>query len=187
MQKVMEQKPMEQHVNASTLVLTVGDITKESTDAIVNAANSRLAGGGGVDGAIHRAGGPRIMQECRRIGGCPKGNAVITTAGDLSAKYVIHAVGPRYYDGTKNEVALLQSAYIESLRLAAQKHLNSIAFPAISTGAYGYPLREAAMIALTTTIDYLREHQDIKRVRFVLYDRITYDTFLEELKKYIER
>ena len=175
---------MEFSINTSTLILTIGDITKESTDAIVNAANSRLAGGGGVDGAIHRAGGPRIMQECRRIGSCPKGNAVITTAGDLSAKYVIHTVGPRYYDGTKNEADLLRSAYFESLRLAALKNLKSIAFPSISTGAYGYPVQEAAKIALTTTIDYLRDNQDIKCVRFVLYDRIIYDTFSEELKKY---
>lgn len=174
---------MQLTICTSTLILTLGDITKESTDAIVNAANSRLAGGGGVDGAIHRAGGPRIMQDCRRIGSCPTGNAVITTAGDLAAKHVIHAVGPRYYDGTKNEAALLQSAYRESLRLATQKHLNSIAFPSISTGAYGYPVQEAAKIALTTTSDYLREHHDIDLVKFVLYDRNTYDTFEQELEK----
>ena len=174
---------MEHHVNTSTLILACGDITKETTDAIVNAANSRLAGGGGVDGAIHRAGGPRIMQECRRIGGCPAGKAVITTGGDLNASYVIHTVGPRYYDGTGNEAALLKSAYLESLRLASKKNLKSIAFPAISTGAYGYPLHEAARIALRTTIEYLKEHQDIHLVRFVLYDQATYDVFAEELNK----
>jgi O-acetyl-ADP-ribose deacetylase (regulator of RNase III) len=174
---------MEQQINTATLTLTIGDITRESTDAIVNAANSRLAGGGGVDGAIHRAGGPEIMKECRRIGGCPTGKAVITTAGDLKARYVIHTVGPRYEDGTRNEAALLKSAYLESLKLASKKNLKSIAFPAISTGAYGYPLHEAAQIALQTIIEYLKEHQDIQLVRVVLYDRNTYDIFAEELKK----
>jgi len=174
---------MEHHVNTSTLILTCGDITKETTDAIVNAANSRLAGGGGVDGAIHRAGGPRIMQECRRIGGCPTGKAVITTGGDLNVSYVIHTVGPRYHDGTGNEAALLKSAYLESLRLASKKNLKSIAFPAISTGAYGYPLHEAARIALQATIEYLKKHQDIHLVRFVLYDQATYDVYAEELNK----
>jgi O-acetyl-ADP-ribose deacetylase (regulator of RNase III) len=173
---------MEQKINASTLILTCGDITKESTDAIVNAANSGLAGGGGVDGAIHRAGGPEIMQQCRKIGGCPTGKAVITTAGNLKAKYVIHTVGPRYYDGTGKEAALLKSAYHESLTLASKKNLKSIAFPAISTGAYGYPIHDAARIALQTTIDYLKEHQDIQLVRFVLYDHTTYDIFTKELK-----
>jgi O-acetyl-ADP-ribose deacetylase (regulator of RNase III) len=174
---------MEQKINASTLILVQGDITKESTDAIVNAANSRLAGGGGVDGAIHRAGGPAIMQECRTIGGCPTGKAVITTGGSLKAPYVIHTVGPRYHDGTEGEAALLRSAYLESLRLASAKHLKSIAFPAISTGAYGYPLRQAATVALGTIIEYLTEHQDIALVRFVLYDRTTYEAFAEELRR----
>jgi O-acetyl-ADP-ribose deacetylase (regulator of RNase III) len=172
---------MEHHIKASTLILVCGDITKETTDAIVNAANSRLAGGGGVDGAIHRAGGPSIMQECRTIGGCPTGKAVITTGGNLNARYVIHTVGPRYSDGTENEAALLRSAYLESLRLASKMNLESIAFPAISTGAYGYPLHEAARIALWTTIEYLKEHQDIQLVRFILYDHTIYDVFAEEL------
>ncbi|MFA5101703.1 MAG: O-acetyl-ADP-ribose deacetylase [Candidatus Thermoplasmatota archaeon] len=174
---------MERHITASTLLLACGDITRETTDAVVNAANSRLAGGGGVDGAIHRAGGPSIMQECRKIGGCPTGKAVITTGGNLKARYVIHTVGPRYSDGTGNEAALLKSAYLESLRLASKKNLKSIAFPAISTGAYGYPLHEAARIALQTTIEYLKEHQDIQLVRFILYDHTTYDVFTEELNK----
>jgi O-acetyl-ADP-ribose deacetylase len=175
--------PMEQTINASTLVLIRGDITKEKTDAIVNAANSSLAGGGGVDGAIHRAGGPTIMQECRKIRGCQTGQAVITTGGNLSAKYVIHTVGPRYHNGTSNEAALLRSAYYESLRLASKNHLKSIAFPAISTGAYGYPLPEAAQIALQTIIDYLTHHQDILQVRFVLYDQHSYEVFTKELQK----
>jgi O-acetyl-ADP-ribose deacetylase len=172
---------MERHINASTLVLTIGDITRESTDAIVNAANSRLAGGGGVDGAIHRAGGLAIMKECRKIGGCPTGKAVITTGGNLKARYVIHAVGPRYSDGNSGEAALLRSAYVESLRLASEKNLRSISFPAISTGAYGYPAPEAARIALQTIIDYLKEHRERTLVRFILYDQSTCDLFSEEL------
>jgi O-acetyl-ADP-ribose deacetylase (regulator of RNase III) len=178
---------MEHTIGASILILVQGDITKEATEAIVNAANSRLAGGGGVDGAIHRRGGPTIMQQCRKIGGCPTGKAVITTAGDLKAKYVIHTVGPRYHDGTDNEAALLKSAYHESLKLASTKHLTSIAFPAISTGAYGYLLHEAAKIALHTTIEYLKEHQDIQLVKFVLYDHTTYDIFSQELKKLLSQ
>jgi len=174
---------MQETINASTLILAQGDITKESTDAIVNAANTHLAGGGGVDGAIHRAGGPAIMKESRTIGGCPTGKAVITTAGNLKATYVIHTVGPRYHDGTKGEALLLKSAYLESLKLASAKNLKSIAFPAISTGVYGYPLHEAARIALQTIIEYLKEHQDVQLVRFVLYDHTTYDIFTQELKK----
>jgi O-acetyl-ADP-ribose deacetylase (regulator of RNase III) len=176
---------MEVKINKSTLALVEGDITMEETDAIVNAANSRLAGGGGVDGAIHRAGGPSIMAECRKIGGCPTGQAVITTGGNLKAKYVIHTVGPVYQGGTKGEAALLKSAHLESLKLASAKKLKSIAFPAISTGVYGYPVNEAAHIALETVIDYLKEHGDIELVRFVLFGSKTYDTFAEELKKLI--
>jgi O-acetyl-ADP-ribose deacetylase (regulator of RNase III) len=174
---------MEVKINNSILSLVEGDITKEETDAIVNAANSRLAGGGGVDGAIHRAGGTSIMQECRKIGGCPTGQAVITTAGNLKAKYVVHAVGPVYQGGTKGEVALLKSAHLESLKLSSSKKLKSVAFPAISTGVYGYPVNEAAHIALRTVIDYLKEHADIGLVRFVLFDRKTYEIFAEELRK----
>src|SRR5512136_2803848 len=174
---------MEVKINNSTLALAEGDITEEETDAIVNAANSRLSGGAGVDGAIHRAGGPSIMAECRKIGGCPTGQAVITTAGNLKAKYVIHTVGPVYQDGTKGEAALLKSAHLESLKLASSKKLNSVAFPAISTGVYGYPVSEAAHIALTTVIDYLKEHADIGLVRFVLFGRNTYEIFAEELRK----
>jgi O-acetyl-ADP-ribose deacetylase (regulator of RNase III) len=176
---------MEHMINSSTLVLTTGDITRETTDAIVNAANSRLAGGGGVDGAIHRAGGPTIKHECRKIGGCPTGKAVITTAGNLKAQYVIHTVGPRYDKGTGNEATLLKSAYLESLKLASKNNLKSIAFPAISTGAYGYPIHTAAKIALQTVIDYLTEHQDIQLVKFVLFDQSSYKIFSEELTKLV--
>lgn len=174
---------MEVKVYKSTLTLVEGDITNEETDAIVNAANTRLAGGAGVDGAIHRAGGPSIMEECRKIGGCPTGQAVITTGGNLKAKYVIHTVGPVYQGGNKGEAQLLQSAHLESLKLASARNLKSIAFPAISTGVYGYPVNEAARIALKTAIDYLREHSDIELVRFVLFGRKTYDIFAGELKK----
>jgi O-acetyl-ADP-ribose deacetylase (regulator of RNase III) len=174
---------MEVMINNSTLALAEGDITNESTDAIVNAANTRLAGGAGVDGAIHQAGGPSIMEECRKIGGCPTGQAVITTGGNLRAKYVIHTVGPIYQGGNKGEATLLKSAHMESLKLASAKKLKSISFPAISTGVYGYPVHEAAQIALKTAIDYLKEHSDIELVRFVLFGRKTYDIFAEELKK----
>jgi O-acetyl-ADP-ribose deacetylase (regulator of RNase III) len=176
---------MEVKVNQSILSLVEGDITNEGTDAIVNAANSRLAGGAGVDGAIHLAGGPSIMDECRKIGGCPTGQAVMTTGGKLKAKYVIHTVGPIYQGGTKGEASLLKSAHMESLKLASARKLKSIAFPAISTGVYGYPLQEAAHIALKTAIDYLEEHTDINLVRFVLFGRKTYDIFTEELRKLI--
>jgi O-acetyl-ADP-ribose deacetylase (regulator of RNase III) len=176
---------MEVRINQGLLALVQGDITAEETDAIVNAANSRLKGGAGVDGAIHRAGGPSIMDECRKIGGCPAGQAVITTGGNLKAKYVIHTVGPLYQGGTSGEADLLQSAYLSSLRLAAAKGLKSIALPAISTGVYSYPLGEAAHIALKTAVDYMRENTDIDLVRFVLYDRRTYDVFAAELNKLI--
>jgi O-acetyl-ADP-ribose deacetylase (regulator of RNase III) len=174
---------MDARINQSLLVLVQGDITEEETDAIVNAANSRLRGGAGVDGAIHLAGGPSIMEECRKIGGCPTGQAVITTGGNLKARYVIHTVGPVYQGGTNGEADLLRSAYLSSLRLAAAKGLKSVALPAISTGVYSYPLAEAARIALKTVIDYLREKTDIDLVRFVLYDRRTYDVFAAELGK----
>ncbi|MDO8784811.1 MAG: O-acetyl-ADP-ribose deacetylase [Syntrophales bacterium] len=174
---------MEVKIGNGTLSLVEGDITCEETDAIVNAANARLMGGAGVDGAIHRAGGPSILEECRKIGGCPTGQAVITTGGKLKAKYVIHTVGPIYQNGAKGEANLLKSAYLSSLKLASAKGLKSIAFPAISTGAYAYPLKEAALIALKTAEDYLQEHSDIELIRFVLFGRKTYDAFGEELRK----
>jgi O-acetyl-ADP-ribose deacetylase (regulator of RNase III) len=174
---------MEVTINKSILALSVGDITKESTDAIVNAANKHLTGGGGVDGAVRRECRPIIMQECRKIDGCPIGHAVITTGGNLKARYVIHTVGPRYQQGNKREAALLKSAHLESLKLASARKIKSIAFPAISTGIYGYLVHDAVHIALKTTIDYLKEHSDIGLVRFVLFDHKTYDIFSEELKK----
>lgn len=160
---------MKVRVAQSSLELVRGDITREKSDAVVNAANSRLAGGGGVDGAIHRAGGAEIMAECRRIGGCPTGQAVITTAGNLPARFVIHTVGPVYRGGEKGESELLASAYRESLKLASRHQLESVSFPSLSTGAYGYPIREAAPLALAAVRGYLQDHPEIKRVRFVLF------------------
>ncbi len=174
---------MEVAINKSRLVLVQGDITEEETDAIVNAANSRLAGGAGVDGAIHRAGGPSIMAECRKIGYCPTGQAVITTGGNLKAKHVIHTVGPVYRGGTKGEAGFLGSCFASSLKLASSHGLKSVAFPAISTGVYGYPLDEAAEVSLKAVIDYLRNHTDIELVRLVLFDRRSLDAFTEALRK----
>ncbi len=141
---------MKRTIGATTISLVRGDITEQHVDAIVNAANAQLAGGSGVDGAIHRAGGPTIMAECRAIGGCPTGKAVRTTAGDLPAKYVIHAVGPIWRGGGHGEPDLLASAYTASLEAAAAAGARTIAFPSISTGAYGYPKASAAAIAVTT-------------------------------------
>ena len=174
---------MEVKINKGTLTLVEGDITRQETDAIVNAANSGLRGGGGVDGAIHRAGGPAIMAECRKIGHCPTGRAVITTGGNLKARHVIHTVGPLWRGGTAGEADLLRSAYRSSLEQASAAGLASIAFPAVSAGIYGYPLAEAARIALSTAIDYLREHDGIRDVRFVLFDRRTFEAFARELEK----
>ena len=171
-------------VGASTLELVEGDITKQDTEAIVNAANSSLLGGGGVDGAIHRAGGPQILEECRKIGGCPTGEARITTGGRLSARWVIHTVGPVYRDGKRGEAGLLADAYRNSLRLASERGIKAVAFPSISTGAYGYPLAEAARIALTTALEYLRTHPEISAVRFVLFGQATlrtYEAVLDDL------
>jgi O-acetyl-ADP-ribose deacetylase (regulator of RNase III) len=161
-------------IGNTRLVLKRGDITREDTDAIVNAANSSLLGGGGVDGAIHRAGGPKILEECRKIaarqGGCPTGEAVITTGGNLPARYVIHAVGPVWFGGGRGEDGLLASAYRRSLEIAAAEGLRSIAFPSISTGAYRFPIARAARIALSTVREFLtaRPHT-LEEVRFVLF------------------
>jgi O-acetyl-ADP-ribose deacetylase len=176
---------MEWKIGQTIFFLEEGDITQQTTEAIVNAANSRLAGGGGVDGAIHRAGGPRIMEECRRIGSCPTGQAVITSGGNLKAKQVIHTVGPIYRGGTGAEAELLASAYRESMKLAHKNGLRSVAFPSLSTGAYGYPLEEAAEIALKTVIDFIRENPGFERVGFVLFGRASYQAYEQGLKKFI--
>ena len=177
---------MQVQVNNQTLELHQGDITDQPLDAIVNAANSHLAGGGGVDGAIHRRGGHAIMAEtdARYPDGCPTGSAVISGAGDLSAKYVIHAVGPIYSGGGHNEAELLAGAYRRCLELAVGHDCRSIAFPSLSTGAYGYPIDQAARIALSTAIEFLKEHGQPELVRFVLFDAGAYGAFaaaLEEL------
>jgi len=156
-------------VGEGTLRLIQGDITTVKADAIVNAANASLSGGGGVDGAIHRAGGPSIMEECRRIGGCPTGSAVITGAGRLSAKYVIHAVAPIWRGGKAGEEQLLESAYRKSLELANQHSVHSIAFPSLGTGAYGYPLHLAAPVALRVSIEHLQSGKEPQDITFVLW------------------
>jgi O-acetyl-ADP-ribose deacetylase (regulator of RNase III) len=179
---------MEIRINSTTISLIKGDITMEDTDAIVNAANSRLAGGGGVDGAIHRAGGPKIMEECRKIGGCPTGSAVITTGGNLKAKYVIHTVGPVYRDGKNREAELLSSAYRKSLELAASKEIKSIAFPSISTGAYGYPINEASEIALNTVIEFIKTTVvPLQIMRFVLFSDKDLKVYEETLRSIIKK
>ena len=160
-----------------------GDITDQTTEAIANAANSRLAGGGGVDGAIHRRGGPEIMKELRaKYTGCPTGSAVISGGGKLKAKYVIHAVGP-VYSGKSHDQELLAGAYRSCLELCAQHRISSIAFPSISTGVYGYPVEEAALVAVKTVSDYLRIHSEIKVARFVLFDEITFRFYREAYSK----
>lgn len=169
-------------INGITLALVQEDIVKVKADAIVNAANTWLAGGGGVDGAIHRAGGPTIMAECRKIGSCPTGSAVATTAGKLPAKYVFHAVGP-IYGGSADDERLLASAYQSCLNLAEQYQVASIAFPSLSTGAYGYPLELAAPIALRTTIEHIKGTTSLKQVLFVLYGDQSYRAFEQALAK----
>jgi len=172
---------MQVGIKQSRLELVEGDITRQDTEAIVNAANPSLLGGGGVDGAIHRAAGPQLLEECRTLGGCPTGEARITNGYRLKAKYVIHTVGPVYYVEGAQAPRLLALAYRNSLTLAAQRGLKSVAFPSISTGAYGYPLEEAAPIALRTVIDYLQAHTDIELVRFVLFGRHAYRVYEEAL------
>lgn len=157
--------------------LEQGDITTRKVDAIVNAANQSLGGGGGVDGAIHRAAGPDLVAECATLGGCETGSAKITKGYDLPARHVIHAVGPRYRDGAHGEPDLLAGCYAASLRLAAENGCRTVAFPAISCGIYGYPMRDAARIALRTTAACLARSDAIERVVFVLFARPALDTF----------
>ena len=169
----------------STVELMQGDITAQATDAVVNAANCGLRGGGGVDGAIHRAGGPSIMDETRAKfpQGCPTGHAVITGAGNLSAKYVIHAVGPMYKAGNRNEAKLLAIAYRNCLEVAERNVCMSLSFPSLSTGVYGYPVDEAARTALGTVGDFLRAGSTLQLVRFVLFDSGTLDAFVQAGKE----
>jgi len=173
---------MKVHAVNAVLELVEGDITHQRVDAIVNAANTTLRGGGGVDGAIHRAGGPAILQECQKMGGCSTGEAVITTGGNLEAKHVIHAVGPVWRGGLHGEAQLLTSAYAKSLMLAAAHKLKSIAFPSISTGAYRYPLDQASRIALATVIQHLKGPTTLTTVRFVLFNRLTLEAYTNTLQ-----
>lgn len=178
---------MEVKIGQATLELIQGDITAQETDAIVNAANRTLLGGGGVDGAIHRAAGPELLAECRKLGGCETGDAKITKGYRLKAKYVIHTVGPIYHPEGKKAPELLASCYRRSLELASQYKLQSIAFPSISTGAFGYPLKEAAPIALKTVMDYLSQHPEIKLVRFVLFGKEAFQAYEEALEKLLKK
>jgi len=173
-------------IRQAELSVALGDITKQSTDGIVNAANPGLMGGGGVDGAIHQAGGPAILEECKQVvsrqGRLPTGKAVITTGGNLKAKYVIHTVGPIWRGGDKGEPGLLASAYRESLKVATENNLTSISFPSISTGIYGYPVADAAKVAMETVVAFLREEAtSLKEVVFVLFNSRTYESYLSTL------
>jgi O-acetyl-ADP-ribose deacetylase (regulator of RNase III) len=186
----MEKRAREFVINQTRLSIIQGDITKQATDAIINAANPGLMGGGGVDGAIHRAGGPAILEECKQIvakqGRLPTGKAVITTGGNLAAKHVIHTVGPIWQGGNKGEASLLESAYRQSLKLAAAHNLTSVSFPSISTGAYGYPVAEAARVATAAVVSFLREQvTSVKEVVFVLFDSRTYDAYSSALAEVI--
>jgi O-acetyl-ADP-ribose deacetylase (regulator of RNase III) len=176
---------MRVEIGGCALELHQGDITLQEVDAIVNAANSRLAGGGGVDGAIHRRGGPGIMAETdqKYPQGCPTGSAVISGAGKLKAKHVIHAVGPVWSGGHRGEAELLAGAYRRSLELAVEHQCTSIALPALSTGAYGYPMDQAARVALATAIQWLKQHGKPALVRFVLFGPAAYEAFAAALKE----
>jgi O-acetyl-ADP-ribose deacetylase (regulator of RNase III) len=184
----MEKPGIEVSINQARLSVIQGDITQPVTEAIVNAANSSLMGGGGVDGAIHRSGGPAILEECKQIvsrqGRLPTGKAVITTGGNLKARFVIHTVGPIWHGGNQGEPELLASAYRESLQLAAKNNLSSISFPSISTGAYGYPVAEAAKVAINTVVSFLKEGvTSIKQVIFVLFDSATFQNYASALNE----
>lgn len=178
---------METKIGKTKLSLIQGDITLQETEAIVNAANTSLLGGGGVDGAIHRAGGPKILEECKKIrakkGGCPTGEAVITTGGNMATEYVIHTVGPVWSGGNRNEDRLLRNAYYNSLNLAKKNGIKSISFPSISTGVYRFPIDKAARIALTTVKEFIQEYTFVE-VRFVLFsekDLQVYEKALNEI------
>jgi O-acetyl-ADP-ribose deacetylase len=184
---LMSAGPTHRRFGTTDIVLKQGDITREEVDAIVNAANSQLAGGGGVDGAIHQAGGREIMRECDAIrarqGGCPTGEAVITGAGRLHARHVIHAVGPVWNGGDHGEPDLLRSAYRNSLAIAARQGAKTIALPALSAGIYGYPLEQAAAIALAAAREYALAHDDFSEIRFVLFSERPFTTFAHTLAR----
>lgn len=167
------------------VTIELGDITKIETDAIVNAANSSLSGGGGVDGAIHRAGGKKIREACKKIrdrqGGCKPGKSVLTTAGELPANFVIHTVGPVWEGGKSNEIGILRNAYRNSLQLAADHEIKTVAFPNISTGIYNFPKQLASQIAITAVLEFMSRPTSIETVVFVCFDQENYDIYQEEL------
>lgn len=181
---------MESKIGETVLSLIRGDITLQDTEAIVNAANSGLMGGGGVDGAIHRAGGPAILEECKKIrserGTLPPGQSVITTGGRLKAKFVIHTVGPVWNGGKSGEPETLASAYRESLKLAVSKGIKSLSFPSISTGAFSYPLEQAALVAVKTVLDFLRYRPPLGKIVFVLFDDHTLKAYENALKSLLK-
>ena len=188
----MGDQAIEAIINQAKLRMIQGDITRQDTDAIVNAANPSLMGGGGVDGAIHRAGGPAILAECKQIvskqGRLPTGKAVITPGGNLKAKYVIHTVGPIWHGGNKGEPELLASAYQESLKLATDNKLSSISFPSISTGVYGYPVNQASKVAIGAVTTFLSHTStSIREVVFVLFDSQTFGAYSSALKEIAEK
>ncbi len=164
------------------VIVVEGDITKQKVDAIVNAANSALLGGGGVDGAIHRAAGPRLVEECRTLGGCPTGEAKITKGYNLPAKWVIHTVGPVWHGGARREDELLASCYRASLELALEMGIRTIAFPAISTGVYGFPLERATAIAVREVRSFLEKNPALEKVVFVCFGKYTYERYLNAAK-----
>ena len=176
-------------IDKTKIRIVQGDITEQNTDAIVNAANSSLMGGGGVDGAIHRKGGPKILEECKRIrentwpDGLPTGKAVITTGGNLKARYVIHTVGPVWHGGKHGERELLAEAYKNSLKLAVSKGLKTIAFPSISTGAYSYPIEKASKIALKTVQEFLEKENNLNEVLLVLFSKPDLETYEKAAKE----
>jgi len=181
--------PEEYSVAKTRIVLVQGDITEIDTDAIVNAANSSLMGGGGVDGAIHSRGGPKILEECKRIratewpNGLPTGKATITSGGKLKAKYVIHTVGPVWREGKSGEAELLDEAYVNCLKLAISKGIKTIAFPSISTGAYGFPITEAGQIALKSVKQFLQKENTLEKVVLVLFTQHDFEVYKEVLRK----
>ena len=183
---------MDFQVGNATLQLIKGDITDVEADAIVNAANSTLLGGGGVDGAIHRKGGPKILEECKRIratqwpDGLPTGKAVITSGGNLKAKHVIHTVGPVWLGGFHVEAELLKQSYKNSLRLAVASGLKTIAFPSISTGAYGYPIEDASRIAVSTVKEFLEKEDKLERAIFVLFSERDFEIYLKTVKNLVK-
>ncbi len=184
---------MEIMVGETKVRLVKGDITDQETDAIVNAANSSLMGGGGVDGAIHRRGGSKILEECKKMrvaewpNGLPTGKAVITSGGNLKARHVIHTVGPVWRGGKNREPELLAEAYYNSLKLALSKGLKNVAFPSISTGAYGYPIEKASLIALETTKEFLKKMDTLKEVVFVLFSQRDLETYKKVAREILAR